>query len=122
MLPLGRIRAAPLPSLADRAEDVCRGRALIVWRQGLVPHFAQRRVILFFWPTRASSANQTRPGRKLSIAHGPEFAAQYLLADADAIFFETPLREIDKSPALRHGSQESDPPRPAPPAPVFARL
>jgi hypothetical protein len=41
----------------------------------------------------------TRPGRKLSIAHGPEFAAQYLLADADAIFLENPLREIDKSPA-----------------------
>src|SRR2546427_499998 len=43
---------------ADCAENVSRGGALIVRRRGLVPRFAQRLVILFFWPMRASSANQ----------------------------------------------------------------
>jgi len=28
---------------------------------GRVPRFAQRRVILFFWPTRASSYGMVRP-------------------------------------------------------------
>ena len=44
---------------ADGAEDVGRGGALIVWRGGPGAALAQRRVILFFWPMRASSANQT---------------------------------------------------------------
>ena len=43
---------------ADGAEDIGGGRALIAGRAGRVPRFAQRRVILFFCPIRASSANQ----------------------------------------------------------------
>ena len=59
VLQAGRIKAAPLPSFrADRAEDVGRRGALIAGRAGRVPRLAQRRVILFFWPIRASSANQ----------------------------------------------------------------
>jgi hypothetical protein len=46
------------------AEDVGRGGALVARRRGTLPRFAQRRVILFFCPTRASSANQ------ISIAPG----------------------------------------------------
>jgi hypothetical protein len=45
---------------ADRAEDVGRAGPLIVRRRRpCVPRIAQRRVRLFFWPTRASSANHT---------------------------------------------------------------
>jgi hypothetical protein len=33
---------------------------------GRVPRRAQRRVILFFWPTRASSANQISTGLSLA--------------------------------------------------------
>ena len=66
VLQAGRTRAGALALLrADGAEDVGRGRALIVAAPtGLVPRRAQRRAILFFWPTRASSANQSsmRPG------------------------------------------------------------
>ncbi len=54
------------PSLlgAYRAERLHPARALIVRADGLVPRLAQRLVILFFWPMRASSWNQisiTRP-------------------------------------------------------------
>ena len=42
----------------NRAEYVGRGGALVVRRYGRVPRLAQRRVILFFCPMRASSANQ----------------------------------------------------------------
>jgi hypothetical protein len=44
---------------ADRAEDISRGGSLIFGWLGRLPRLAQRRVILFFWPTRASSANRT---------------------------------------------------------------
>src|SRR5271165_5021813 len=44
---------------ADRAEDIGGGGSLILGAFGRVPRLAQRRAILFFWPTRASSANQT---------------------------------------------------------------
>ena len=44
---------------ADRAEDISRGGSLIFRALERVPPLAHRRVILFFWPTRASSANQT---------------------------------------------------------------
>ena len=43
---------------ADRPEDVGRGGALVRGALGREPRLAQRRVILFFWPIRASSANQ----------------------------------------------------------------
>jgi hypothetical protein len=43
---------------ADRAEDVGGSGALVAGCAWAVPRFAQRRVILFFWPIRASSANQ----------------------------------------------------------------
>src|SRR5215212_7411415 len=41
-----------------KAEAVRRSRGA----DGRVPRLAQRRVILFFWPTRASSANQISSG------------------------------------------------------------
>ena len=43
---------------ADRAEDVGGSGALVTLALGRVPRLAHRRVILFFWPMRASSANQ----------------------------------------------------------------
>ena len=44
---------------ADGTKDVGGSGALVAGALGRVPRFAQRRVILFFWPTRvASSANQ----------------------------------------------------------------
>ena len=42
----------------DRAENIGRGGALILGRGRPRARFAQRLVSLFFWPTRASSANQ----------------------------------------------------------------
>jgi hypothetical protein len=50
--------------VADRAENVGRGGALVLGRwfwgaEGRAPRRTHRRVILFFWPTLASSANQT---------------------------------------------------------------
>ena len=64
--PLGRAArqhqaSALAVSRADRAEDV--GRA-VLWfgAAGRVPRLAQRRVILFFCPIRASSANQISTG------------------------------------------------------------
>src|SRR5215210_1886916 len=55
----GRTRPAPLPSAGQiapkmYAEDV----RWSLGAEGRVPRLAQRRVILFFCPTRASSANQ----------------------------------------------------------------
>ena len=47
---------------ADRAKDVGRSRSLIMGADGRVPHRAQRRVILFFCPIRASSAHQISIG------------------------------------------------------------
>ena len=44
---------------ADRAEDIAEAVRWSVGALGRVPRLAQRRVILFFWPMRASSANQT---------------------------------------------------------------
>ncbi len=49
-------------SRADGAEDVGRGGPLILGAEGRVPRLAQRRVILFFCPIRASSANQISSG------------------------------------------------------------
>ena len=43
---------------ADCAEDVGGSSPLVPRCPGRVPRLAQRRVILFFWPMRASSANQ----------------------------------------------------------------
>ena len=43
---------------ADGAEDVGGSGALITRSAGTEPRFAHRRVILFFWPIRASSWNQ----------------------------------------------------------------
>jgi hypothetical protein len=43
---------------ADDAEDIGRLRALVMWCPGRVPRRAQRRVVLFFCPIRASSWNQ----------------------------------------------------------------
>ena len=51
--------AAPLPSLGQIAPKI--EAEAVGWSfaaVGRVPRLAQRRVILFFWPTRASSANQ----------------------------------------------------------------
>ena len=47
----------------DRAENICRGGALVLGAEGREPRFAQRLVSLFFWPTRASSANQISMSR-----------------------------------------------------------
>ena len=41
----------------DGAEDVGRFGALVLGALGRLPRFAQRRVILFFWPIRASSCH-----------------------------------------------------------------
>jgi hypothetical protein len=59
----GRTRPAPFPSAGQiapkmYAEDV----RWSLGADGRVPRLAQRRVILFFCPTRASSANQTSIG------------------------------------------------------------
>ena len=59
----GSTRPAPLPwagQIAPKmyAEAVQRSRGA----EGRVPRLAQRRVILFFWPIRASSANQISTG------------------------------------------------------------
>ena len=43
---------------ADRAEDIGRGGTFVGGACGRVPRLARRRVILFFWPMRASSWNQ----------------------------------------------------------------
>ena len=39
---------------ADGAENIGRGSSLIGGAEGRVPRRAQRRVIVFFWPMRAS--------------------------------------------------------------------
>jgi hypothetical protein len=49
----------------DRAENVGRGGSLVAWALGRVPRLAQRWVVLFFWPIRASSTNQ------ISMVWGP---------------------------------------------------
>jgi hypothetical protein len=59
----GSTRPAPLPCAGQIApkmyvEAVRRSRGA----EGRVPRLAQRRVILFFWPMRASSANQISSG------------------------------------------------------------
>ena len=56
----GMTRAAPLPSFGQIAPK--RYAHWVRWSwgaRGRVPRRAQRRVIRFFWPTRASSWNQT---------------------------------------------------------------
>jgi hypothetical protein len=63
----GSTRPAALPSAGQIApkmevEAVLRSRGA----EGRVPRLAQRRVILFFWPTRASSANQISTGLPLA--------------------------------------------------------
>ena len=56
----GKTRTRALAVLrADCAEYISGGGSLISGALGRVPRLAQRRVILFFWPMRASSANQT---------------------------------------------------------------
>ena len=65
--PLGRAArqhqaSALAVSRADRAEDVGRRCPLVFRSAGRVPRLAQRRVILFFCPIRASSANQISRG------------------------------------------------------------
>ena len=42
----------------DRAEDIVEAVLWSLGALGRVPRLAERRVFLFFWPTRASSANQ----------------------------------------------------------------
>src|SRR5262249_18698742 len=59
VLQAGMIRAAPLPSFGQTAPKMYV--EAVRWSRGAlgrVPRLAQRRVILFFWPMRASSANQ----------------------------------------------------------------
>src|ERR1700734_2763860 len=60
VLHLGMMRAAPFPCLGQIAPKI-KAEAVrwSVGALGRVPRLAQRRVILFFWPMRASSANQT---------------------------------------------------------------
>jgi hypothetical protein len=56
---LGRTSAAPLPSFGAIAPKI--QVEVVRWSfgaQGREPRFAQRRVILFFWTMRASSANR----------------------------------------------------------------
>lgn len=47
----------------DRPEEGGGCGALIAWAMGRVPRFAQRRLIVFFWPRRALSHNQISSGR-----------------------------------------------------------
>ena len=47
---------------ADRPEDGDRARPLIMRGAGRGPRRAQRRAILFFWPTRASSCHHSSMG------------------------------------------------------------
>ena len=59
VLQAGRIKAAPLPSLGQTAPKMSVDA--VRWSRGAlgrVKRFPQRRVILFFWPIRASSENQ----------------------------------------------------------------
>jgi hypothetical protein len=49
--------------------------------EGLVPRFAQRRVILFFWPMRASSANH------ISIALASTFFSRAISSRRAGSFF-----------------------------------
>ena len=44
---------------ADSTEDIGGGGALVTGRTGTGAALGQRRAILFFWPIRASSWNQT---------------------------------------------------------------
>src|SRR5262249_25477965 len=46
------------PLRTYRTEDIGGGGPLVTRCAWAVPRFAQRRVVLFFWPMRASSANQ----------------------------------------------------------------
>src|SRR3954464_15208668 len=59
----GRTKPAPLPSAGQMAPK--RWAEAVLWSlgaDGRVPRLAQRRVILFFCPIRASSANQISRG------------------------------------------------------------
>ena len=59
----GRTKPAPLPSAGQIAPK--RSAEAVLWSfgaAGRVPRLAQRLVILFFCPTRASSANQISMG------------------------------------------------------------
>jgi hypothetical protein len=86
---------------------------------------AQRRVSVFFWPTRASSQNQTsiglpptacaisarrsgglrvlgvmaRTGRELAVAHRPQDPAQGLLGNRHAVILGQDLGQIAEPPA-----------------------
>ena len=57
----GQDERRALALAAGRWRRRCRSRRCAdrAAREGRVPRLAQRRVILFFWPIRASSANQT---------------------------------------------------------------
>ena len=60
VLQVGRTKAAPLPCFGQTAPKMYV--EAVRWSRGAlgrVPRFAHRRVILFFWPIRASSENQT---------------------------------------------------------------
>src|SRR3954453_13042497 len=59
----GRTRAAPLPCCGQTAPKM--STALVLWScgaRGRVPRRAQRRAILVFWPTRASSCHHSSRG------------------------------------------------------------
>jgi hypothetical protein len=63
VLQKGRTSPAPLPCSGQIAPKIHAD--FVRWSfgaDGLVPRLAQRRVILFFWPTRASSWNQISMG------------------------------------------------------------
>jgi len=63
----GMTRPAPLLFFGQMAPKIYAD--CVRWScgaEGRVPRFAQRRVILFFWPTRASSANHS----SMLVPHG----------------------------------------------------
>ena len=85
LLRKGRTSAAPLPSRGQTApkmqvEAVRRSCGA----EGRLPRGARRRAILFFWPTRASSADQT------STAPGARSCASAMAAGAAGGSFRTP--------------------------------
>src|SRR5215472_9824619 len=92
VLQAGMIRAAPLTSFGQTAPKM--EVEAVRWSRGAlgrVPRLAQRRVILFFWPMRASSANQ------ISICHGQAPPCAQLPPGARGSFFKI----LDRALGLR---------------------
>ena len=106
VLQLGRTSAAPLPCSGRWRRRYRSRRYADRGRGGRVPRLAQRRVILFFWPMRASSANQISivSIRRLSRARSPPGGGKFfkILDRARGLgMMARPGRKL----AIAHGAQ-----------------